>query len=790
MKIVLTLASFCIFTAGLVNFFLTSHKKRFTQRLLTLTLSMVAAVLLVEAVHYMEDPGADGIFPTSVLVDAMQVFSLDGDYDKAMAHETIFGSGFADGLALLYRAVLYTAAPVIGGAVIFDVLAGVSPGLKLFFVRRRELYVFSELNEYSVTLAESVCGENKRKGPCIVFTDCCTDGQSEVGYELMGRASAVSAICLPEDIVHSGGFRKSRRCSFFLMDTGDNGELDDMSNLSTLRGIMSVDNAVWNMKKDCTVFFFTNDSETVEKIRTVKADFRKACHKDEHRRLTLRIVRDYAQTTGALLKEHPLFEVARVERKEPLRVLLLGNNSFSREMFKGIFWCGQLLEHPLSIGCVYAPDGSRPFADWLNKLSPEIIESCTEESECLRLYPDRGYNQPYASLCMVEEDVSRGNMRHFLSRVREFQWGAEKAAAFEDFDYFIVMTGDDALNSELAEELRRALLYKEARDGKRKKLIAAAIENNDLSSILRSRYSQLNASSDCAVKMYVFGSIAERYSRRNVFLDGAYLAAGDADIADKQAHHGLKGFDETVDDFYNEWSSVSRLFHIPYKMFSAGIAVSAPHETDTARSLEEKTAYCRALSEDKQLWERLLWLEHRRWNAFIRTQGFSCPPGMRECILRMLEGKLSSRDWQSLSLYAYKNIPARLHSCLVEACEDSSGQSMDMLDGVSMLRALVKAGKKADEEGANTGHVSFRDLPPDNTLKKYDAPNGKNSPRFNREELYLWLTGSLLPKDRKQADALWQSTLRENDFVEQCGDPRLPGSYFVELLLQASAELR
>ena len=153
LSIVLTGVSLLLFIGSAASFFLNRKSRPISRRLLLLTGGFILVILLLELARRVD---ADGVlFPSSILVNTLQVFSLDFDYDDLFKQNGGTLSAL-QAFLLWYRGIVYSLAPIVGGAVILDVLAGISPDLQMFFSRRKKLYVFSELNELSVTLAEDV----------------------------------------------------------------------------------------------------------------------------------------------------------------------------------------------------------------------------------------------------------------------------------------------------------------------------------------------------------------------------------------------------------------------------------------------------------------------------------------------------------------------------------------------------------------------------------------------------------------------------------------------------------
>ena len=105
---------------------------------------------------------------------------------------------------------------------------------------------------------------------------------------------------------------------------------------------------------------------------------------------------------------------------------------------------------------------------------------------------------------------------------------------------------------------------------------------------------------------------------------------------------------------------------------------------------EEKSNYWKRI-EDEKINTKLSWLEHRRWNAFMRTKGY-----------------MASTESQ-MEKYAYKegtdhkNLPIKLHPMIVESSiepettiddwDDPNYEELDCLDTV-FINMYKMNGKK------------------------------------------------------------------------------------------------
>ena len=145
---------------------------------------------------------------------------------------------------------------------------------------------------------------------------------------------------------------------------------------------------------------------------------------------------------------------------------------------------------------------------------------------------------------------------------------------------------------------------------------------------------------------------------------------------------------------YQRGAGIARELHQSYKIFSAGCS--------GADTYEKKCEYIRRIAKEPQLRNALTWLEHRRWNAYIRSLGYEYPG----------DSYVGHKDSKEGSL-AYKDAKLKYHTCLVECCVPVSGEERDML-------WLIEEREHRQ-------------------VKKYDVPDGKNAPGFSERELLRYL---------------------------------------------------
>lgn len=772
---ILTAGAVLSFVSGLVYFF-ASKEEKLKRRLLYLAGTVLLSIALME-INAVVISGTER-FPQGILPKTMQAFSLDADY------ETIFSTVVFPEHALLetcfkwFRLVVYSLAPLLGGAVVCDILVGLSPGMQLFLKRRRRMFVFSELNPKSIALAESIVKkEASGKDAVLVFANCLSGGDEEM-EALKLSAKELKAICFPGDLPHIKETDRARQCIFFLMDTQPDGSFSDYKNQVLLQSLLHAEKCMWPEKQGCHIFVFTDEGASEEDIRGAKAAFDQSRRADAGE-VQIHVIRDYVQAAQTLLLYHPLFESITGERAGvPLRVLILGGGDFAKVMFKTVFWCGQLLDHPLELAFVStegnAGDGRGPESPegWLKRQCPEVLESCVPESDCLRASLDGTCAAPYASLYFAQASPAEIQDRDFLTRPRQFQYGRSDAFTLSQFQYLIVMSGQDRDNIDLADAFWRAFVYM-AREGtiSGRRHIAVAIENEVLDESTRIRYKKL-LENERDIRLFTFGGDRERFQWDRLLMRGfkETRRAGKAN----QTPPDTSSADATKDDFFDEWSRQARKVHLSYKVASAGCWKYA---TDGGRKdaldmdgpLKDKVQYCRAIREDPALSERLAWLEHRRWNAFMRTQGFRRPPRLTDMLVKLEKGGDVGTDPEALRPYACKDGAARLHPYLVESLHGYRGNPPDLLDAASDMKNYVDA---------------LLGNPKTGDIKSLDRPDGIYGPTVSCEELSRFC--ATLEDANPQAQRVRRilEMIREKrPDVQQYEDKREPGRYYVGALL-------
>ena len=430
------------------------------------------------------------------------------------------------------------------------------------------------------------------------------------------------------------------------------------------------------------------------------------------------LIKCYQNIVDNLLMDVPLFsglleekqkldeENARLvsenkERKKlPLNVTVFGTGIIGTEMFLSAYWCGQMLDCDLHINLV-SLESEGSFKNRIDCINSEIFETGQRAGEgesnnsILRIYQNKDEFAPaYFKYRYYCTDIRETDLQSKLNS----PIGSD-GYSLVDSDYILVALGSDEENLKAATEIKRCISIDHLKNKNKRTVIAYVIYDSDLCSSLRQEcYVAKENKPDTKVFMYPFGSLEEVYSHENIFMEKVSLKAekiGDQyDESRKRVVEKTSKLNQRRKDEYSYWADIARAIHLKYKIFSAGmLRKTVFDEGYTKVSVNDdivefsKRFYVDGDDEEKAKAEtkipmqnRMAWLEHRRWCAFMRSKGFKCPK------------KEVMHEYMKIT-GEHKNLEMKLHPCLVECdekgmredvlCKAKLDDSYDMLDRVS-----------------------------------------------------------------------------------------------------------
>ncbi len=341
--------------------------------------------------------------------------------------------------------------------------------------------------------------------------------------------------------------------------------------------------------------------------------------------------RCYQDLIYHLMEDHPLYEpLLGREGDLKLDVAILGNGNIGMEMFLTSYWCGQLYHIPLSINMV-AIDGTEDVVGKINMISSEILKSTEERWEELRVYErEDHFNEPYFTFRYCGSNVDTADISSIVCTDPISE--EHGTMALTDADYYLVALGEDDLNIRTAERLMKAVAIRQMELKVKKDVtIAYVVYDSNLFEALNqpdqtdgpeASEKTVNVSGAGKIRMIAVGSIDETYGYDNI-INSRYAAKKISKENGKFTRSDwvtLANMRSVSSRPYEFWSSNARDIHYQYKLFSAYLIGHDPScgWEDWKKNHEEYI--CETASEEPA--DMLAWLEHRRWNAYMRSIGF------------------------------------------------------------------------------------------------------------------------------------------------------------------------
>lgn len=630
------------------------------------------------------------------LVHTLQSFSMDEDYTeyltegKELMRALFSQSSIMPSVYSVYVSILNVVCPIVGGAILFAILTSFFPRIKLWFLTLlywRPICYFSELNDASLSLARSIRNADRRFiKTLIIFSDVYTDSDDEEVSERIQKAKFLNAVCLKDDIADISLSRRHGK-KIFLMDQNEIGNLQALATFKISKKYKRL-----NSKDE--IYVFGNDDSNQMVVNSVCEYLRKQLGEDNTPFImTVNGIRNLIYN---LLEDEPLFISKGNEdddNNKKLNIVIMGSGQIGTEMFLATYWCGQILKYDLCITIV-SKEKEKDFKSRIDHINPDIFESGKPNSELLRIYKENNnpFAKPYFCFEYIETDIRQDDL------YKKMLEGGNNGRMV-DADYFVVSLGSDEDNLEIADKIARYISLARINDPKSRIPVAYVVYDDALNKLLKTN----DKNDNMFVDMFPFGSLSDTYSYNKIVFEGIRNYANSIDdsyqktISNKMASE--RSIQDYYDDSYSYWANIARAIHIKYKAFCVGKTVEEYAEEAKNENSE--------LNKDR----RLAWLEHRRWNAFMRVKGFKAPTIDEETGYISLLSDISDPKDNS-NKRKHKNLALKLHPCIVE-CAEESGSNNDNDSGKEDMLDIVTNRLKNSYKSKNLMTGDF---------KKYDYP--------------------------------------------------------------------
>ncbi len=585
--------SFLVLWISVIVAIFLAHKKYKSGQFFTSSKVLFSGVTVSIFLYFLPIYGPDfwrGTEPLSSICKTLlislhhtiRLFVIDSDFD-IVKNAVYHSNDILDGLFTAHGAILFVFAPFLTFGFILSFFKNFAAYRKVIFHPTADVYVFSELNEKSVALAQSI--REKDGKALLLFTDVYEKEEEKIS-ELLEKAKEIDGICFRNDMISLSLPLRAPGSKIFLFAIGE----EDSENISQTLYLVRKEGP-YRYRKNTRVFVFSVTAEGELVISNIQSELRKEFasakeSKKEPPHILVKRVNDIRALISRTLYDQgkTFFDNAidLGDGEKLISVLVLGTGGQGGEMIKALSWFGQMetLDTKYRIK-INGFDRDKRAKEKFEALCPELL--------------DESYNGIYVNGEAQYRIDIHGKMdvetSTFINKVKEIG----------QITYVFVSLGSDELNVKTAVMLRT--LFERMHLDKNKVTIQAVVYDS------KSKKALENAR-DAFGDEYKIEFVGDRdtlYSADIIIDSGLERAA--LDIHERHMSDEAKAEDPDRITFwgyeYNYNSSMASAIHNAVRI-EMGVPGAGKDEDSLT---EEEKAFIEVL-------------EHRRWNAYMRSEGF------------------------------------------------------------------------------------------------------------------------------------------------------------------------
>ena len=501
-----------------------------------------------------------GIFETFLLSvhNMIKLFLVDGEFQFITTNIGELSGWLLKAYTVMFS-VLFVVAPMLTYVFVLSFFKNVSAYKRYITHYKRDVYIFSKLNEKSLTLAEDLY-KNNSKGRFFVFTDVFEKSETQT-FELVERAKELGAVCFKKDIITVNLSFHSKKSDMTFFAIGD----DQSENIS--QSLKLIEKFKYRDKTNLYVFSTQTQAEMLLANAFDSADNQSG----QAPKIKVRRVNEVASLITRTLYEQGYEKIfcsaAENGSVKLINAVVIGMGQHGTEMTKALSWFCQMDGYILNVNSF---DIDPNAADKFVSLCPELMDAKFNGN--FNVKGEAKYNIKIHSGI----DVNTKTFDDIIT-------------ALPQTTYVFVALGNDEVNISTAVRLRMLC----ARQGINPQ-IQAVVYNTDKKQAL------------CGVTNYkhqkydidFIGDMASSYSE-------AVILNSDIEAKAKERHLKWGKESEFWQFDYNYKSSLASAIHREMK-----IKCNIPGITKDP-----------SIRTEEELWGIRI-LEHCRWNAYMRSEGY------------------------------------------------------------------------------------------------------------------------------------------------------------------------
>lgn len=480
--------------------------------------------------------------------NTIRLFIIDSDFEM-IRESTSNLTGFIYHVYPVYTALIFVTAPLLTFGFILSFFKNVISYLKYVVAYRKDVYVFSYLNDYSVALATDIAKNHKRA--LIVFTDIYKfDDDKE--HKLFEQINAIGAISFKKDITHvNWGFHsKKSEIYFFILNEVEGENIKIFSQL----------NELYKTRENTEIYLFS---------RTVQGDLVLSNAVDS--KIKVRKI-NYAQSLiyrTLYERGEEIFNSAKPipdSNKKMISAVVIGLGNYGSTLVKALSWYCQMDGYKIKINAFDEdPMAESKFSSSCPELMDKRYNGVTVEGEA-----------EYSIIIHSGVDFTTSEFDKMISEI-------------DDATFVFISSGSDQSNISCAVKVRT--LFERANLSP---IINTVVYDSEQKAYIETATNPRGQE----YKINCIGDIKTTYSER-VIIDSEL----EQDALSRHLKYGKE------EDFwrydYNYRSSTASAIHMKARIL-VGIKGADKQEGDLT---EEEIS-------------TIEHLEHKRWNAYMRSEGF------------------------------------------------------------------------------------------------------------------------------------------------------------------------